>query len=208
MARVCSSFLLLVLVLVSSVAMATEPSPLQDFCVADKNAQVLVNGFACKNPSLVQADDFYFDGLRMRGNTSNAVGSKVSLVTVEQVPGLNTLGISMARVDYEPGGLNPPHVHSRATELFTVLEGTIEVGFVTSNPENRFITKVLHKGDVFVFPFRLVHFQRNIGNANALAISTLSSQNPVSSQLQMRFLVRNRIFLVTFLPRPFKLVMK
>ncbi|KAJ0591473.1 putative germin, rmlC-like cupin domain superfamily, rmlC-like jelly roll [Helianthus annuus] len=139
---------------------------------------VLVNGFACKNPSLVQADDFYFDGLRMRGNTSNAVGSKVSLVTVEQVPGLNTLGISMARVDYEPGGLNPPHVHSRATELFTVLEGTIEVGFVTSNPENRFITKVLHKGDVFVFPFRLVHFQRNIGNANALAISTLSSQNP------------------------------
>ncbi|KAM0037251.1 putative germin, rmlC-like cupin domain superfamily, rmlC-like jelly roll [Helianthus debilis subsp. tardiflorus] len=139
---------------------------------------VLVNGFACKNPSLVQADDFYFDGLRKRGNTSNAVGSKVSLVTVEQVPGLNTLGISMARVDYEPGGLNPPHVHSRATELFTVLEGTIEVGFVTSNPENHFITKVLHKGDVFVFPFRLVHFQRNIGNANALAISTLSSQNP------------------------------
>ncbi|KAJ0772355.1 putative germin, rmlC-like cupin domain superfamily, rmlC-like jelly roll [Helianthus annuus] len=139
---------------------------------------VLVNGFACKNPNLVQADDFYFDGLRMRGNTSNAVGSKVSLVTVEQVPGLNTLGISMARVDYEPGGLNPPHVHTRATELFTVLEGTIEVGFVTSNPENRFITKVLHKGDVFVFPFRLVHFQRNIGNANALAISTLSSQNP------------------------------
>ncbi|KAJ0799694.1 putative germin, rmlC-like cupin domain superfamily, rmlC-like jelly roll [Helianthus annuus] len=62
--------------------------------------------------------------------------------------------------------------------MFTVLEGTIKVGFVTSNPENRLITKVLQKGDVFVFPFRLVHFQRNIGNAINLVISTLSSQNP------------------------------
>ncbi|KAI3754208.1 hypothetical protein L1987_53986 [Smallanthus sonchifolius] len=176
MARVLGSFLLLVVV--SSVAMATDPSPLQDFCVADPSGQVLVNGFACKNPSLVQADDFYFGGLRMRGNTSNPVGSKVSPVFVDQLPGLNTLGIAMARVDYEPWGLNPPHFHPRATELFTVLEGTLEVGFVTSNPENRFITKVLQKGDVFVFPMRLVHFQRNIGNTKALAVSTLSSQNP------------------------------
>ncbi|KAL8223252.1 hypothetical protein R6Q57_020651 [Mikania cordata] len=158
--------------------MATDPSPLQDFCVADLNGQVLVNGFTCKNPNLVQADDFYFGGLRMKGNTSNPVGSKVSTVFVEQLPGLNTLGIAMARVDYEPWGLNPPHFHPRATELFTVLKGTLEVGFVTSNPENRFITKVLQEGDVFVFPMRLIHFQRNIGNTSALAVSTLSSQNP------------------------------
>ncbi|XP_076946760.1 putative germin-like protein 2-1 [Bidens hawaiensis] len=176
MARVLGSFLLLVLV--SSVALATDPSPLQDFCVADPNSKVLVNGFACKDPSLVQADDFYFDGLRMRGNTSNPVGSKVSTVFVHELPGLNTLGIAMARVDYDPWGLNPPHYHPRATELFTVLEGTIEVGFVTSNPENRFITKILHEGDVFVFPMRLVHFQRNLGNTNARAVSTLSSQDP------------------------------
>ncbi|KAD0546608.1 hypothetical protein E3N88_29057 [Mikania micrantha] len=176
MARVFGSFLLLVLVFPAT--MATDPSPLQDFCVADLNGQVLVNGFTCKNPNLVQADDFYFGGLRMKGNTSNPVGSKVSTVFVEQLPGLNTLGIAMARVDYEPWGLNPPHFHPRATELFTVLKGTLEVGFVTSNPENRFITKVLQEGDVFVFPMRLVHFQRNIGNTSALAVSTLSSQNP------------------------------
>ena len=84
----------------------------------------------------------------------------------------------MARVDYIPGGLNPPHYHTRATELLTLLEGTLEVGFVTSNPENRFITTVLHKGDVFVFPKRLVHFQRNIGKTNARVISSLNSQNP------------------------------
>jgi hypothetical protein len=48
---------------------------------------------------------------------------------------------------------------------------------VTSNPENRLITKVLEKGDVFVFPIGLVHFQRNVGHGSAFSISALSSQN-------------------------------
>nr|GLL24624.1 putative germin-like protein 2-1 [Ipomoea trifida] len=56
--------------------------------------------------------------------------------------------------------------------------GTIEVGFVTSNPENRLISKILNKGDVFVYPVGLLHFQRNLGKTNAVAISGLSSQSP------------------------------
>jgi len=59
-----------------------------------------------------------------------------------------------------------------------VLEGTLYVGFVTSNPENRLITKVLNKRDVFVFPIGLIHFQLNVGYGNAVAIAGLSSQNP------------------------------
>ncbi|KAI3723792.1 hypothetical protein L2E82_35550 [Cichorium intybus] len=169
---------LILLALFFSVAMAADHSPLQDFCVADMNAQVMVNGFACKNPSMVQASDFYFAGLHMMGNTSNFLGSRVTPVFVTQLPGLNTLGISMARIDYAPWGINPPHTHPRATEILTVLEGSLEVGFVTSNPENRHITKVLYKGDVFVFPVNLVHYQRNVGKTNAIAIAALSSQNP------------------------------
>ncbi|XP_028108690.1 putative germin-like protein 2-1, partial [Camellia sinensis] len=141
-------------------------------------AVVLVNGLVCKDPKLVQANDFLFRGLHLAGNTSNAVGSKVTLVNVAQFPGLNTFGISIARVDYAPLGINPPHIHPRATEILTVIEGSLQVGFVTSNPENRFITKLLQKGDVFVFPMGLVHFQRNVGHGNAIAISALSSQNP------------------------------
>nr|XP_043629555.1 putative germin-like protein 2-3 isoform X2 [Erigeron canadensis] len=158
------------------IALAYEPKPLQDFCVADPNMKL--NGVACKNPMQVQAEDFFFSGLHIRGNTSNTVGSRVTTVFATQLPGLNTLGISMVRIDYAPWGLNPPHTHPRATEILTVLEGSLEVGFVTSNPDNRFITKVLKKGDVFVFPVGLVHFQRNIGNGNAVAIAALSSQNP------------------------------
>ncbi|KAF2317903.1 hypothetical protein GH714_041223 [Hevea brasiliensis] len=114
--------------------------PLQDFCVADANAAVLVNGVACKDPKMVQAKDFSFSGLHLLGNTSNAVGSKVTPVNVAQIPGLNTLGISLARIDYAHG--------------------------------------VLKKGDVFVFPVNLIHFQRNVGTGNAVAIAALSSQNP------------------------------
>ncbi|KAI3810959.1 hypothetical protein L1987_20650 [Smallanthus sonchifolius] len=141
---------------------------------------VLVNGFACKDAKLVQANGFFFSGLHLMGNTSNAVGSQATPVTVAQLPGLNTPGILMARIDFAPWGINPPHTHPRATEILTVIEGSIQVGFVTSNPENRLINKVLEKGDVFVFPEGLVHFQRNIGYGNAIAIAIvgLSSQNP------------------------------
>nr|GEU61453.1 putative germin-like protein 2-1 [Tanacetum cinerariifolium] len=159
-------------------ALAYEPAPIQDFCVSDPNSSVKLNGVACKNPMQVQAEDFFFSGLHLRGNTSNAVGSMVTPVFATQLPGLNTLGISMVRIDYAPWGLNPPHTHPRATEILTVLEGTLQVGFVTSNPVNCHISKVLQKGDVFVFPVGLVHYQRNVGKGNAVVIAALSSQNP------------------------------
>ncbi|XP_073154648.1 putative germin-like protein 2-1 isoform X2 [Henckelia pumila] len=160
------------------IAFAFEPSPLQDFCVADPSSSAKVNGLACKSPALVQASDFSFSGLHLAGNTSNPNGSKVTPVNVAQVPGLNTLGISLVRIDYAPWGINPPHTHPRATEILTVIEGSLQVGFVTSNPGNSLITKTLQKGDVFVFPVGLVHFQRNVGTGNAVAIAGLSSQNP------------------------------
>ncbi|TVU30041.1 hypothetical protein EJB05_21644, partial [Eragrostis curvula] len=57
-------------------------------------------------------------------------------------------------------------------------KGSLYVGFVTSNPDNKLFTKVLNKGDVFVFPEGLIHFQFNYGTNNAVAIAALSSQNP------------------------------
>ncbi|XP_044483443.1 germin-like protein subfamily 1 member 13 [Mangifera indica] len=167
------------LALASSFATAFDPSPLQDFCVAidePKNA-VFVNGKFCRDPKLVKAEDFYFS-VKTPGNTNNPVNSNVTAVNVNQIPGLNTLGISAARIDFAPYGQNPPHTHPRATEILVVLEGTLLVGFVTSDPNHTLISKVLNKGDVFVFPIGLIHFQFNIGKTNAVAFSGLSSQNP------------------------------
>ena len=82
----------------------------------------------------------------------------------------------MVRIDFEPYDINPPHTHPRATEILTVLEGKLGVGFVTSNADgNRLIYRVLKKGDVFVFPIGLIHFQINIGHSKVVAIAALSS---------------------------------
>ncbi|KAL4627863.1 hypothetical protein ACB092_05G196300 [Castanea dentata] len=166
-------------------ALASDPIPLQDFCVADTNSLVLLNGLACKDPKIVEANDFSSSGLHIAGNTSNPVGSRVTPMTAAQISGLNSLRnhrtninacrvISLVRIDYARGGINPPHTHPRATKILAVLEGSLEVGFVTSNPQNRLITKVLQKGDVFVFPISLVHYQRNVGNESAIVIAALS----------------------------------
>ncbi|XWS57801.1 hypothetical protein CRYUN_Cryun09bG0204600 [Craigia yunnanensis] len=165
------------LILASSFASAYDPSPLQDFCVAINDTKN--GGKFCKDPKLATANDFFFSGLNIPKNTSNSVGSAVTPVNVDQIPGLNTLGISLVRIDYAPyGGLNPPHTHPRGTEILVVLEGALYVGFVTSNPNNRLISKILYPGDVFVFPIGLIHFQQNVGKTKAVAFAGLSSQNP------------------------------
>ncbi|RWR81866.1 putative germin-like protein 2-1 isoform X1 [Cinnamomum micranthum f. kanehirae] len=163
----------------SSLVYAYDPDPLQDICVADFNSKVLVNGFVCKAIEETTAGDFFFTGLDKPGNTANYFGANVTKVFVTEMPGLNTLGISMVRIDYALDGVNPPHSHPRASEILTVLEGTLYAGFVLSNQNNNtLISKILKKGDVFVFPKGFIHFQANIGHKPAVAIASLNSQDP------------------------------
>ncbi|PQM38862.1 germin-like protein subfamily 1 member 20 [Prunus yedoensis var. nudiflora] len=179
---------LAILAFATFLASAYDPSPLQDFCVAINDTKspvilnriaVFVNGKFCKDPKLANANDFFLSGFQIPRSTQNPVGSTVTPASVDQIAGLNTLGISLARIDFGPNGLNPPHTHPRGTEILVVLEGTLYVGFVTSNGDgNRLFTKVLNKGDVFVFPIGLIHFQLNVGHVNAVALAALSSQNP------------------------------
>ncbi|RRT57883.1 hypothetical protein B296_00040972 [Ensete ventricosum] len=161
-------------------ALAADPDMLQDICVADLDsattAAVEVNGFACKPAAEVTEADFFFQGLAKPGATNTTMGSLVTAANVEKIPGLNTLGVSMSRVDYAPGGLNPPHTHPRATEIVFVLDGTLDVGFITT--ANKLITKTITKGDVFVFPRGLVHFQKNNGDVPAAALAAFNSQLP------------------------------
>ncbi len=137
-----------------------------------------MENFARTQINLSTADDFFLSGINIPRSTSNPLGSNVTRITVDQIPSLNTLGISIARIDFAPYGVNPPHTHPRATEVLVVLEGTLYVGFVTSNPDNRLFAKILNKGDVIVFPIGLIHFQINMGQTNAVALPHFNSQNP------------------------------
>ncbi|KAM0824066.1 hypothetical protein ACQ4PT_070451 [Festuca glaucescens] len=126
----CTSLLAL-----ATPLLAGEPDMVQDFCVADYKSlegPLRLNGFPCKRPKNVTANDFFSAVLSLPGNTGNPVGSAVTTANVEKVSGLNTLGVSMSRVDYAPWGVNPLHTHPRATEIIYVLEGSLDVAFVTT----------------------------------------------------------------------------
>ncbi|CAA2989105.1 germin subfamily T member 2 [Olea europaea subsp. europaea] len=155
---------------------SSDPDPLQDFCIGDTKSALSVNGFPCKPAANVTSDDFFFDGLSKEGNMSNPFGSSVTSGNVLTFPGLNTLGISMNRVDIGPGGLNPPHSHPRASETGVVINGRILVGFITTG--NVFYSKILTPGQMFVIPTGLVHFQMNVGEEKALIFTAFNSHLP------------------------------
>lgn len=160
-----------------SFAFASDPDSLQDLCVALPSSGVKVNGFACKAEANITAADFFFNGLAKPGVINNTLGSVVTAANVEKIPGLNTLGVSFSRIDYKAeGGLNPPHTHPRATEIVFVLEGQLDVGFITTG--NKLISKTIKKGEIFVFPKGLVHYQKNSGDKPASVIAAFSSQLP------------------------------
>ncbi|KAG6551674.1 hypothetical protein Mapa_006761 [Marchantia paleacea] len=94
---------------------------------------------------------------------------------VAQFPGLTGLGISSLYFKLGAGGLVPPHIHARATELFIVLKGTFYVGFVDG--ANKLYSATLYPGDQFIFPQALVHYQL-AGNSEAEGYSSFNSQNP------------------------------
>ncbi|KAM3762454.1 hypothetical protein ACB098_01G347300 [Castanea mollissima] len=120
---------------------------------------------------------FFFSRLNIPRNTRNKDGSNATLMNVNNLVGLNTQGRSLASIGYAPYGLNPSHTHPLKIELLVVIKGTLLVGFVTSDP-NKLFTKVLNKGDVFVFPIGHIHFQINIGETIAFAFASFNNQNP------------------------------
>ncbi|KAJ7519089.1 hypothetical protein O6H91_20G022300 [Diphasiastrum complanatum] len=175
-----------ILVFIAMAAMqpgsvAADEDPLQDFCVMGQ--QLHVNGFSCKDPAQVQASDFASSVLQNPGNTSNALGVAVTPANVLTFRGLNTQGISAARIDFAPNGLKAPHFHPRAAEILFLAQGTLLVGFVTSTPDNKLFAQTINAGELFIFPRGLVHFQLNVGDCKALAFSAFNSQNQGTSHV-------------------------
>ncbi|XP_055814879.1 nectarin-1-like [Solanum dulcamara] len=164
--------LMALLAINSDKACAGDPDMLQDICVADLTSTIKVNGFSCKNA--FSAADFSSMVISKPGATNNTFGSLVTGANVLNIPGLNTLGVSLARIDYAPGGINPPHLHPRATEMIYVLQGQLDVGFITT--ANVLVAKRIVQGEVFAFPRGLVHFQKNNGHMPAAVIAGFNSQ--------------------------------
>ncbi|KAM7272531.1 hypothetical protein ACFE04_027194 [Oxalis oulophora] len=169
-------FCVVLFLLVPFLCLSADPDPLQDLCVADLNSTPSINGFACKPSWNITSDDFFSDVLSRESNSTNIFGTSVTAGNVLAFPGVNTLGISMNRVDFAPGGLNPLHSHPRSSESGVVIKGKLLVGFVAT--DNVLYSKVLKAGEMFVIPRGLVHFQLNVGKHKALAFTAFNSHSP------------------------------
>ncbi|KAK6139677.1 hypothetical protein DH2020_026581 [Rehmannia glutinosa] len=160
-----------------SVLLAASDALVQDFCVADLSLLPGPAGYPCKKPSKVTADDFAYHGLAAAGNTTNIISAAVTPAFDGQFPGVNGLGISIARLDLAAGGVIPLHTHPGGSEILVVIQGTICAGFISSF-DNVVYLKTLNKGDIMVFPQGLLHFQINSGKTPALGFVSFGTQNP------------------------------
>ncbi|XP_057782787.1 germin-like protein subfamily 1 member 15 [Salvia miltiorrhiza] len=150
---------------------AFDPRPLQDFCVADPPGNA-----TCKDPKTVTANDFFLSGLDRPG-PFNAYGTTAVRAKSDTVPGFNTLGLTFVRSEYAPNGYLPPHIHPSSSEVIYVVEGMLEVGFITTYPEYKYYSKVLNKGDVFIIPVGLLHTQRNVARTKTVITAASNTQN-------------------------------
>lgn len=112
-----------------------------------------------KKPETVTVNDFVYSELGVAGNTSNLFRVGDTLAFADQVSGLNGLGILMAHVVLAPGGVAPLHIHRGATVVFLLQQGTLVVGFISSdqNTNTVYITTIKSGAQ------GLLHFQVTIG---------------------------------------------
>ncbi|KDP42737.1 hypothetical protein JCGZ_23677 [Jatropha curcas] len=176
--------LLVIFSLHSLVALASDPDPVQDFCIPNPTYGAIRTAsftiLPCKNSSEATTDDFIYSGMKIPGKFSET-GLATIPVNPTNFPGLNTLGMSFVRADLKTGAINPPHFHPRATEITYIVQGSVYSGFVDSN--NRVYARVLEKGEAMVFPRGLVHFQMNVGDKAATVFGSFNSQNPGNQKI-------------------------
>ncbi|CAA9956964.1 Spherulin-1B [Pyrenophora teres f. maculata] len=116
---------------------------------------------------------------------------------IESFPILTDLGISTTVGFLSPCSINTPHVHPRATEFLTLVEGSnLEFGYVLENNlvqpnQNPEIAGYLNKFQGTVFPQGSIHFQFNNNCENAVFVATLNSEDPGTSQVAQNFFALN-----------------
>ncbi|CAL5195847.1 unnamed protein product [Lathyrus oleraceus] len=152
-----------------------------DFCVADLSLPKTSLGYQCKSEKDVTVDDFVFSGF-VPGNATKNFNTGITFVNVDKLPGLNGLGISTVRADIGVNGSVPLHSHPDATEIIIIVEGELNVGFIT--PTKVFL-KDAKPGDVIAVPKGQLHFLVNTGAKKAVAFAAFSSSDPSVQTLDL-----------------------
>ncbi|KAF2478128.1 RmlC-like cupin [Lindgomyces ingoldianus] len=121
-----------------------------------------------------------------------AKGGAAKAANIETFPILTDLGISTTMGFLDACGINTPHIHPRATEFLTVVEGQIDFGYILENglvkaPNSAEVSGHLDKFQGTVFPMGSIHYQINPDCKPATFVATLNSEDPGTSQVAQNF---------------------
>ncbi|MQM18788.1 hypothetical protein Taro_051782, partial [Colocasia esculenta] len=149
----------------TSHALAGDPDITTDF---------VIPGVTVANPTT-----FMFAGLcsSVQGaGVPPASPFKVTKASQVEFAVLDGQSVSMAVLQYAPGGINVLHTHLRSVELLVVVKGWLEVGFIDST--NKLFVQTPQTEDMFVFSKGLPHYQLNRdGKYPAIAVSAFGNAN-------------------------------
>ncbi|KAF2115558.1 RmlC-like cupin domain-containing protein [Lophiotrema nucula] len=126
---------------------------------------------------------------------ANQLGGVAKGANVDNFPILSGLGIATTLGFLEPCGMNTPHVHPRATEFLTLVEGSdLKFGYVLENGlveagQNAEIAGTLQKFQGTVFPIGSIHYQFNDSPdcTPATFVAALNSDDPGTNQIAQGF---------------------
>jgi len=121
-------------------------------------------------------------------------GGRFLLANVKSFPILDKQGLATAVGFLNPCGMNSPHIHPRAAEFLTVVQGNITAGFILENgfvdPDGKegraLASEVQYSVGPFegtLFPQGSIHYQFNDNCDSATFVATLNSEDPGTSQV-------------------------
>ncbi|KAA8496720.1 Spherulin-1A [Porphyridium purpureum] len=132
------------------------------------------------NPDLIpesfEAADFVYD-FNTAEVTSTGTGGTIRPATVVQFPVVKNFDLSFSLFTLDPGGVNLPHFHPRASEALFLIRGNIRACFSEEN-DGRVFCNDMKPGQATIFPMANIHYQQNIGSEEVLFMSILNSNNP------------------------------
>ncbi|KAJ7820469.1 RmlC-like cupin domain-containing protein [Mycena olivaceomarginata] len=118
---------------------------------------------------------------------AGAKGGSILLATVDNFPILEELGLSGAISLVEPCGLNIPHLHPRANEMFTVIDGILDTGFVQENGFQHRDPDTAREVPGNRVSHGSIHYQQNPTCSPAVFVASLNSEDPGRSDIATSF---------------------
>ncbi|OAE23023.1 hypothetical protein AXG93_3255s1020 [Marchantia polymorpha subsp. ruderalis] len=154
----CLLFGMLLLAFYGSLVLGSDPDIVTDFGI-----------------NVTSGADLHFTGFRdLPEQPTGQVHITFAFDT--EFPGVIGMGIAPALLKFGTDSVNSFHTHPRGAEIFVILDGELDAGIVDT--ANNLYTATLKKGDVFVFPMGLMHYQINRSKTKtATVLAAFASQN-------------------------------